>query len=126
MQGCVISCGTVVFFQKSRNLSRSLLTKNNFYCEMALYSKKRPLLRSLKLAPKFVRRTQIFTALIIVHVKSVNFIVEASALRASASNYLNQYFLLIHFRGGLQTEVSSRPRLHHKSTLSCQRSQKRF
>ena len=32
MQGCVISCGTVVFFQKSRNLSRSLLTNNNFYC----------------------------------------------------------------------------------------------
>ena len=32
MQGCVISCGTVVFFQKSRNLSRSLLTSNNFYC----------------------------------------------------------------------------------------------
>ena len=27
MQGCVISCGAVVFFQKSRNLSRSLLTK---------------------------------------------------------------------------------------------------
>ena len=33
MQGCVISCGTVVFFQKSRNLSRSLLTYNKFYCE---------------------------------------------------------------------------------------------
>ena len=33
MQGCVISCGTVVFFQISRNLSRSLLTNNNFYCE---------------------------------------------------------------------------------------------
>ena len=32
MQGCVISCGTVVFFQKSHNLSRSLLTNNNFYC----------------------------------------------------------------------------------------------
>ena len=32
MQGCVISYGTVVFFQKSRNLSRSLLTNNNFYC----------------------------------------------------------------------------------------------
>ena len=32
MQGCVISCRTVVFFQKSRNLSRSLLTNNNFYC----------------------------------------------------------------------------------------------
>ena len=32
MQGCVITCGSVVFFQKSRNLSRSLLTKNNFYC----------------------------------------------------------------------------------------------
>ena len=32
MQGCVISCGTVVFFHKSRNLSRSLLTNNNFYC----------------------------------------------------------------------------------------------
>ena len=32
MQGCVISCGTVVFFQKSRNLSRSLLTNNSFYC----------------------------------------------------------------------------------------------
>ena len=32
MQGCVISCGTVVFFQKSRDLSRSLLTNNNFYC----------------------------------------------------------------------------------------------
>ena len=31
MQGCVIPCGTVVFFQKSRNLSRSLLTDNNFY-----------------------------------------------------------------------------------------------
>ena len=34
MQGCVISCGTVVFFQKSRNLSRSLLTNNNFYCAL--------------------------------------------------------------------------------------------
>ena len=33
MQGCVISCGTVVFFQKSRNLSRSFLTNDNFYCE---------------------------------------------------------------------------------------------
>ena len=33
MQSCVISCETVVFFQKSRNLSRSLLTNNNFYCE---------------------------------------------------------------------------------------------
>ena len=32
MQGCVISCGTVVFFKKSRNLSRSLLTNNNLYC----------------------------------------------------------------------------------------------
>ena len=32
MQGCVISCGTIVFFQDSRNLSRSLLTNNNFYC----------------------------------------------------------------------------------------------
>ena len=32
MQGCVISCGRVVFFQKARNLSRSLLTNNNFYC----------------------------------------------------------------------------------------------
>ena len=32
MQGCVISCGTVVFFHKSRNLSRSLLTNSNFYC----------------------------------------------------------------------------------------------
>ena len=32
MQGCVISCGTVVYFQKSCNLSRSLLTNNNFYC----------------------------------------------------------------------------------------------
>ena len=31
MQGCVISCGTVVFFQTSRNLSWSLLTSNNFY-----------------------------------------------------------------------------------------------
>ena len=31
VKGCVISCGTVVFFQKSRNLSRSLLTNNNFY-----------------------------------------------------------------------------------------------
>ena len=29
-----IFCGTVVFFQKSHNLSRSLLTNNNFYCEM--------------------------------------------------------------------------------------------
>ena len=36
MQGYVISCGTVVFFQKSRNLSRSLLTNNNFYCVMKL------------------------------------------------------------------------------------------
>ena len=34
MQGCVISCETAVFFQKSRNLPRSLLTNNNFYCEM--------------------------------------------------------------------------------------------
>ena len=34
MQGCVISCGTVVFFQKSHNLSRSLLSNNNFYCAM--------------------------------------------------------------------------------------------
>ena len=33
MQGCVISCGAVMFFQKSRNLLRSLLTNNNFYCE---------------------------------------------------------------------------------------------
>ena len=33
LQGCVIPCGTVVFFQKSRNLSRSLLTSNNFYSE---------------------------------------------------------------------------------------------
>ena len=32
MQGCVISCGTVVFFQKSRNLLRSLLSNNNVYC----------------------------------------------------------------------------------------------
>ena len=32
MQGCVISYGTVVFFQKSRNLLRSMLTNNNFYC----------------------------------------------------------------------------------------------
>ena len=32
MQGCVISCGTVVFFQKSCNLSRSSLTSNSFYC----------------------------------------------------------------------------------------------
>ena len=32
MQGCVISCRTIVFFRKSRNLSRSLLTNNNFYC----------------------------------------------------------------------------------------------
>ena len=32
MQGCVITCGTVLFFQKSRNLSQSLLTNNNFYC----------------------------------------------------------------------------------------------
>ena len=32
MQGCVISCGTVVFFKKSRNLSWSLLTNKNFYC----------------------------------------------------------------------------------------------
>ena len=32
MQGCVISCGTVVFIQKSRNLSRLLLTNNDFYC----------------------------------------------------------------------------------------------
>ena len=30
MQGCVIPCGTVVFFQKSRNLSPSLLTNNHF------------------------------------------------------------------------------------------------
>ena len=37
MQGCVISCGTVVFFQKSRNLSRSLLTNDNFYCAQAKY-----------------------------------------------------------------------------------------
>ena len=29
-EGCEISCGTVVIFQKSRNLS--LLTNNNFYC----------------------------------------------------------------------------------------------
>ena len=34
MQGCVIPCGTVVFFQKSCNLSRSLLTYNNFYCAL--------------------------------------------------------------------------------------------
>ena len=34
MQGCVISCLTIVFFQKSRNLSRSLLTNNNFYCDI--------------------------------------------------------------------------------------------
>ena len=33
IQGCVILCWTVVFFQKSRNLSRSLLTNNNFYCD---------------------------------------------------------------------------------------------
>ena len=32
MQGCVIPCGTVEFFQKSCNLSRSLLTNINFYC----------------------------------------------------------------------------------------------
>ena len=32
MQGCVILCGKVVFFQKPCNLSRSLLTNNNFYC----------------------------------------------------------------------------------------------
>ena len=32
MLGCVISCGTVVFFQKSCNLSRSLPTNNNIYC----------------------------------------------------------------------------------------------
>ena len=37
MQGCVISCGTVVFFQKSRNLSRSLLTNNKFYCAFQMY-----------------------------------------------------------------------------------------
>ena len=36
MQGCVISCGTVVFSQKLRNLSRLLLTNNNFYSEMHL------------------------------------------------------------------------------------------
>ena len=28
IQGCEISSGTEVFFQKSRNLSRSLLTNN--------------------------------------------------------------------------------------------------
>ena len=32
IQGCLISCGTVVFFQKSRNLSLPLLSNNNFYC----------------------------------------------------------------------------------------------
>ena len=32
MQGCVISYRTVVFFQISRNLSRSLLTSSNIYC----------------------------------------------------------------------------------------------
>ena len=32
MQGCVIPYGTVVFFQKSRNVSQSLLINNNFYC----------------------------------------------------------------------------------------------
>ena len=46
MQGCVISCGTVVFFQKSRNLSRSLLTNNNFYCELGF--------ENLTSSPKFV------------------------------------------------------------------------
>ena len=54
--------------------------------QMAHFSKKRPLSRSLELAPKFVTRAQIFTALIIVHVNSVNSIVEASALRVSVSN----------------------------------------
>ena len=34
MQGCVIYCGTVVFFKKSHNLSRLLLTNNNFYCDL--------------------------------------------------------------------------------------------
>ena len=38
VQGCVISCGTVVFFQKSRNLTRSLLTNSNFYCACMLES----------------------------------------------------------------------------------------
>ena len=37
MQGFVISCGTEVFFQKSRNLSRSLLTRNNFYCGVKIF-----------------------------------------------------------------------------------------
>ena len=36
MQGFVISCGAVVFFQKSRNLSRSLLINNNFYCVLLI------------------------------------------------------------------------------------------
>ena len=40
MQGCVILCGTVVFFQKSRNLSRSLLTNNNFYCAQGMIYKR--------------------------------------------------------------------------------------
>ena len=46
MQGCVISCGTVVFFQKSRNLSRSLLTNNNFYC--GIFKKYRNMMVNLK------------------------------------------------------------------------------
>ena len=52
MQGCVISCGTVVFFQISRNLSRSLLTNNNFYCARA---------RSVSVFPceKEKKRTQV-------------------------------------------------------------------
>ena len=38
MQSCEISYGIVVFFQKSRNLSRSLLTNNNFYCVLLRFS----------------------------------------------------------------------------------------
>ena len=46
MQGCEISCGTVVFFQKSRNLSRSLLTNNNFYCARSVSGKQETFLKS--------------------------------------------------------------------------------
>ena len=56
MQGCVISCGTVVFFQKSRNLSRPLLTNNNFYCGMVAtniaHFRKRNLVISAALLPQ--------------------------------------------------------------------------
>ena len=80
MQGCVISCGTVVFFKKSRKLSRSycsLITISTVPCLLYLWSISlsrfsRFLLGKMK-HNKFLRNSHLFFSFSLLHHSETNF-----------------------------------------------------